>query len=136
MKPLRPDEGETAMTQDEQAIRDVVELWMSATQAGDIETVLGLMTEDVVFMVPGAAPFGKSAFREAAKANSQMKLEGHSKILEMEMLGDRAWLRNHVEIGMTMPDGRRIERSGYTLTLLRKEADGRWRLMRDANLVT
>jgi len=29
-----------------------------------------------------------------------------------------------------------MRRSGYTLTILRKEADGKWRLARDANLLT
>jgi ketosteroid isomerase-like protein len=36
---------------------------------------------------------------------------------------------------MTPPDGNPIHRSGYTLTILRKEADGKWRLARDANLL-
>ena len=35
------------------------------------------------------------------------------------------------------PDGAKpVRRSGYTLTILRKERDGRWRLARDANLLT
>jgi ketosteroid isomerase-like protein len=29
-----------------------------------------------------------------------------------------------------------VRRSGYTLTILRKQADGRWLLARDANLVS
>jgi len=29
-----------------------------------------------------------------------------------------------------------VRRHGYTLTLYRKGADGRWRLARDANLLT
>jgi ketosteroid isomerase-like protein len=29
-----------------------------------------------------------------------------------------------------------MRRSGYALTILRKQSDGRWRLTRDANLVT
>jgi len=37
---------------------------------------------------------------------------------------------------MTPPGGEAVRRAGYTLTLLRKEADGRWRLARDANLLT
>ena len=36
----------------------------------------------------------------------------------------------------TPPAGEPVHRSGYTLTLLRKGADGRWRLARDANLLT
>lgn len=36
------------MKTDEQQIRDLVATWMQATQAGDVDTVLGLMTDDVV----------------------------------------------------------------------------------------
>ncbi|WIM12805.1 SgcJ/EcaC family oxidoreductase [Enhydrobacter sp.] len=124
------------MTEDEKAIREVVETWMSASRSGDIAAVLGLMTDDVVFMVPGRQPFGKDAFAAAAKSMNGVKLDGTSEIVELQVLGGWAYIRNHVEITMTRPDGNAVRRSGYTLTLLRKEADGRWRLSRDANLVT
>lgn len=40
------------MSDDERAIRDLVERWMTANRAGDAATVLGLMDDDVVvFMV-------------------------------------------------------------------------------------
>jgi len=52
------------MTADERAIRELVATWMAASRAGDLDTVLGLMTEDVVFMVPGREPFGKEAFAD------------------------------------------------------------------------
>ena len=40
------------MSDDERAIRDLVERWMRANRAGDAATVLGLMDDDVVvFMV-------------------------------------------------------------------------------------
>jgi ketosteroid isomerase-like protein len=32
--------------------------------------------------------------------------------------------------------GKTVRRSGYTLTILRKESDGKWRLARDANSLT
>ena len=46
-----------------------------------------------------------------------------------------SFLRNHLSINVRTPDGREMGRSGYTLTICRKEADGQWRLCRDANLV-
>lgn len=44
------------MTGDEKAIRQVVETWSAASKSGDIATVLDLMTDDVIFMVPGQEP--------------------------------------------------------------------------------
>ena len=41
---------------------------MSATRAGDIATVLSLMTDDVVFLVAGQQPFGKRAIRRGHEA--------------------------------------------------------------------
>ena len=127
------------MTDDERAIRDLVQTWMTATKAGDIQTVLSLMTDDVVFMTPGNEPFGKEVFATTAE---QMKdalqvLEGTSEIRELQVLGDWAYLRGYIEITMTMPDGPTpVHRSGYTLTILHKESDGCWRIARDANLLT
>jgi ketosteroid isomerase-like protein len=45
-------------------------------------------------------------------------------------------MRTHITVTMSSPDGGSSTRSGYTLTILRKDADGRWRLARDANLLT
>ena len=44
-------------------------------------------------------------------------------------------MRTYLEVSMTAPGGTAMRRTGYTLTILRKE-QGRWRLARDANLLT
>jgi uncharacterized protein (TIGR02246 family) len=124
------------MTDDETAIRHLVATWMQASQQGDTDTVLSLMTDDVVFMVPGREPFGKEAFRAASQGMKDMRVQGTSDIRELKVIGDWAYARNYLEMTMTPPGGQPIRRSGYTLTLFRKEADGRWLLARDANLLT
>lgn len=124
------------MSDDERAIRDLIDTWMAATQAGDVETVLGLMTDDVVFMVPGREPFGKETFAAASQDMKDVRVEGKSEIAELKVLGDWAYLRGHLQIAMKTPAGNAIQRAGYTLTILRKEPDGKWRLARDANMLT
>ena len=124
------------MTEDEGAIREVIRKWMAATKAGDTATVLSLMTDDVVFMVAGQKPFGKEAFAEKSGGMSDMRIEGTADVLEVEVLGDRAWCRTHLALTVTPPKGKAMCRSGYTLTIFRKEPDGSWLLYRDANLVT
>jgi uncharacterized protein (TIGR02246 family) len=120
------------MTDDERAIHDLVATWMQASQDGDIDTVLSLMTDDVVFMVPGREPFGKEAFRAASQGMKDMRMQGTSDIRELKVIGDWAYARNYLEVTVTPPG---VRRSGYTLTLFRKEPDGRWLLARDANLL-
>ena len=124
------------MSDDERAIRQLIATWMAATKAGDHDTVLGLMTDDVVFMVPGREPFGKAAFAAASKDMQDLAVDGTSDIVELQVLGDWAYLRNRLSVTITAPGGSRKTRSGYTLTILRKERDGKWRLTRDANLLT
>jgi len=124
------------MSDDEQAIRDVVGTWMDATRRGDVETVLDLMTDDVLFMTPGREPFGKQEFREQSAGLHGVEIDGRAEIRELQVSGDQAWIRNHIELTMTPAGGEPKRRSGYTLTILRKDSDGRWRLFRDANLVS
>ena len=64
------------MSEDERAIRDLVATWMAASQAGDVATVLGLMADDVIFMVPGQEPFGKEAFAAASRSMTGIQFEG------------------------------------------------------------
>lgn len=127
---------------DERAIRELIETWMTATKAGDIQTVLDLMTDDVVFMVPGQEPFGKETFRETAEEMKGgdaggVRYEGKSNIEEIKVMGEWAYIRTHLNV-TTIPSGggAPIHRSGFTLTIFRKESDGKWRLARDANLLT
>ena len=124
-------------TDDERAIRAVVDNWMSATRVGDLSTVLSLMADDVIFMVPGHEPFGKQEFAAAAQGMAGARIEGTHRIVEIRVVSDWAYLRIYIEMRATPAvGGAAIRRSGYTLTLMRKDDDGRWRLARDANLMT
>jgi uncharacterized protein (TIGR02246 family) len=124
------------MTDDERAIRDLVATWMAASQAGDVATVLGLMADDVVFMVPGREPFGKEAFAAASQSMKDVRFEGSYDIREIKVAGDWAYLHNYITISITPPGGESVRRAGDTLSILRKQSDGKWVLARDANLVT
>ena len=107
------------MPDDERAIRELVQTWLAASQKGDLQTVLGLMAV--------AASF---------KGLKGVRLEMSSDIKEIKVLADWAYLRNYLEVTMTPRDGgASVRRSGYTLTILRKESDGRRLLARDANLL-
>jgi len=65
-----------------------------------------------------------------------VRIDGASEIVELQMLGDWAFTRNRIDLSVTPPSGAPVRRAGYTLTLYRKGSDGRWRLTRDANLLT
>src|SRR5262245_24853147 len=125
------------MNQDERDIRNVIDTWMSATKAGDVSAVMALMTNDVVFLVPGREPFGKQEFKRAAAITQGIEFDGSSEVEELNVRGDWAYLRTRLRVVARPRDGRTaIVRSGHTLTIMRKGSDGRWRVARDANLLT
>ncbi|MGV3606036.1 MAG: YybH family protein [Planctomycetaceae bacterium] len=124
------------MSPDEQAIRQLIQTWMSATQNGDTATVLGLMTEDVLFHVPGHAPFGKEAFAKASEGMKGVSFAGTNEIVELSIHGDWAWMRCRLRVEVTPPGAKPVVRSGYTMSILQKDAKGVWRISRDTNLLT
>jgi uncharacterized protein (TIGR02246 family) len=123
---------------DEDQIRALVATWMAASAAGDVDTVLSLMSDDVVFLVPGRPPMHKSEFAAAARAQgtpAAAKIEGTSDIQEVKVAGDWAFMWSRLTVVVTPADGSpAAERTGHTLTVLNKQA-GRWLLARDANLL-
>lgn len=123
------------MHDEEHKIRGLLEAWWRATEAGDVDGVLALMADDVVFLTPGGEPFGKAEFENGMRSRS-FQVEGGSDIEELQVAGTWAWMRTHINVTMTPPDGPPLHRAGYTLTILRKEPDGRWVVARDANLLS
>jgi len=122
---------------DEQAIRDMVATWMAASKAGDVDTVLGLVADDVVFLTPGRPPMRKDEFTAQSKAQAAPggpQIDGHSDIQEIQVLGDWAFMWTRLEVKVTPKGGVAMERAGHTLTVLKKER-GRWVIARDANLL-
>lgn len=120
---------------DEKEVRDFVQQWMEASRAGNTAAVLEMMTDDVVFMVPGRAPFGKKEFAAQSGAMKGVKVDGHATTLEALVVGDWAWMRNQLEVRITPPNGTEIVKKGFTLTVL-KRTHGKWQIARDANLLS
>ncbi len=127
------------MTADELAIRDLIDTWMTATKAGDVAKILGLLAEDVVFLRAGAPPIvGRQAFADlAASSGRPHHFEGAADIQEVSVHGDIAYSRTHITVTVTpTAEANPVRRSGFTLTVFRKQADGAWVLARDANMMT
>lgn len=126
------------MQSDEQQIRQLVSTWMSASKAGDVETVLSLMSNDAVFLVAGRPVMHKADFEAASKAQAAgnaPQFDGTSEIQEIKVLGDWAYMWTKLTVVVTPSDGSKsMKRAGHTLTILQKQ-NGKWVLARDANLL-
>ena len=125
-----------AMQDDENAIRQLVATWLSASKVGDINKVLTLMAEDVVFLTPGQPPMrGKAAFAEAQSQLQDVDLNANSKIQEIKVFGEWAYIWTELSVVVTPRNGgEAIKRHGHTLSILQKQA-GVWFLFRDANML-
>jgi uncharacterized protein (TIGR02246 family) len=123
------------MTEDEAAIRELLDTWSAASANWDLDTMLSLLADDVVFLTVGAKPFGKKEFAERGRAMRGMHVESKNDVEEVVVSGDLAYLRNHLKVTINSKDRPPVHREGYTLTVFRREASRRWVLARDANLM-
>ncbi len=125
------------MQSDEDEIRQLVSTWMTATKAGDTQTVLSLMSDDVVFLIPGRPIMRKADFEAASTAQSAAdapQFEGTSDIQEIQVLGDWAFMWTKLKVVVTPKGAPSMTRAGHTLSVLKKQ-NGKWVLARDANLL-
>lgn len=126
------------MHDDEQEIRRLVSTWLAASKAGDVETVLSLMADDVVFLIAGRPPMRKAEFAATARAQADPgapAFDASSEIQELRVLGDWAFLWQKLTVTAAPRDGAGpVVRSGHTLTIFNRQ-NGRWVLARDANLL-
>jgi len=126
------------MSADTDAIRALVGAWISATRAGNIDAVLALMAPDALFLVPGQPPMqGRDAFASGMRGMlAHSVVESSSEIDEIEVSGDMAYCRTRLSVTITSKHGQvPLQRTGHTLSILRRGADGKWVLTRDANLL-
>ena len=125
------------MTEDERAIRELIDTWMTATAAGETEAVLSLMADDVVFLGPGQPPFGKKEFAAMQRELNAFIIRGQSDVKEVRVSGDWAYAWSHLVVSMTPKEGgAEVRRAGNTLSVFHRLPNSRWVLARDANLLT
>ena len=123
------------MTDEARHIRELVDAWIAASNAGDLPSLMNMMTDDVVFMTPGRPPFGKAEFAADFERTKGIAVFARAEVLELEVFGPRAYIRNHIQVEIDSRGQTPKRLSGHALTILRKEGDSRWRIARDANLV-
>ncbi len=127
------------MSTDEQAIRNLIAEWHRATIAGDVDAVLRLMSEDVVFLVAGKPPMkGRSEFERGLRGLLKShRIDSTGEVHEVEVSGNLAYCWTALTVGVSpLSGGESVVRSGNALSILHKQEDGAWILVRDANLLS
>ena len=126
------------MAPDEREIRGIHSTWISAVNAGDLLRLLTLMTDDVVFLNPGQAPFGRDGFSDNfSAAHQQVRIRCSSELEEVVVIGEIAYTRSRDALSVTpRAGGEATQLAGHRITVYRKQADGRWLLARDAHTLS
>lgn len=81
---------------DEQEVRDLFNNWIKSTIEGNLQLTRQYITDDAVSLVPRAGEMGKETFAQGAAGrapeNSPIDFELDSKLREIKVFGDQAYL--------------------------------------------
>ena len=123
------------MGPDERAIREVHSTWIDAVNAGDLGSLLNMMADDVVFVNPGHAPFGRDGFSPGfTAAHQRARIHCISELEDVVVVGEIAYTLSRDSLSVTPRGGGEAMRlAGHRMTVYRKQPDGRWLLARDAH---
>src|SRR6201993_3422038 len=126
------------MGSDERAIREVHATWIDAVNAGDLVRLFALMADDVVFLNPGQAPFGRDGFPPGfSAAHQQARINCSSELQDVVVVGEVAYTLSRDSLSvMPRAGGEAVQLAGYRITVYRKQPDGRWLLARDAHTLS
>ena len=126
------------MRPDEQAIREVHSTWVGAVNSGDLARLLDMVTDDVVFLNPGDECMGRDGFStKFSAAHQQLRICCVSELTEVVVVGEVAYTRSRDSLSASpRAGGEEIRLAGDRMTIYRKQADGRWLLARDANVLS
>ena len=112
---------------------EVVELLDEAFNRGDIEAVLDFYEDGAVVVVePGRLATGKDELRRAFEWILN-NIKGTAKQVRANVIeaGDIAMFTSKWNFSGTTADGAPVYRESYASVILRKAADGRWRIVVD-----
>lgn len=125
---------------DEAAIRTVVKSWHEATCNGDIARVLTLMAEDAVFLRADGPPLrGREAFGRGLRTLLETHgITSSAEVHEVQVSDDLGycWADLTVAVAPLLAGGEPAVRKGPALSIFKKQRDGAWVLIRDANMLT
>ena len=126
------------MKSDEQAVRELHATWIDAVNAGDLVRLLTLISDDVVFLNPGKAPFGRDGFPAGfLDAHKRLYLTCISDLRDVVVAGDVAYTLSADSLSVKTRDtGETTQLAGDRLTVYRKHPDGRWLLARDCHTLS
>lgn len=124
--------GESKMNAEQTNVLNLIESMTTAFEAKDFETVMTTYEPNVTIMFePGKATTENNAivaaFEEFASVDPHFTYSGHEVIVQGDLaLHIAPWTMTGV-----LPDGQNIERTGMSVAVARRQADGNWKMVID-----
>jgi uncharacterized protein (TIGR02246 family) len=114
-----------------------MEEWRRLTVDQDVEGLLALTADDVVFLTPGNQPVGREQFADGLRAVfAKARIEPKQTIKEIQTFADVGYAWSELSVDLTPKDGGpKVHNQGHTLTVFRRSTQGVWQIARDANLM-
>lgn len=110
----------------------VIELFTTALNRGDVDEAMVLYDRGAVFAPqPGVVVEGVDAIRSALAQLAALEPRLHGEITQVLVAGDVALVTNRWQLEGTQPDGEPIEMGGHSADVMRRSADGGWRIVVD-----
>lgn len=109
--------------------------YVDAINANNLDDVLGMLTEDVVLMAPDAPPYvGKAAVKPWLEGYIQAyKTHWDKPVQEFVVNGEWAFERySYTSTDTPIAGGDPVVGTGWGFIVYRHDADGVWRVARDA----
>jgi uncharacterized protein (TIGR02246 family) len=116
------------------AVNEIWQRYSSSLNSGDLDAWLALWTEDGVQMPPGEpAVIGKDQIRARNKGVlDRFTFDMGITNEEVESAGDWAFARGTYKATLTpKAGGEVVQVDGKYMTILKKQADGSWKIFRD-----
>ena len=132
------DKGGKKMKTDMEKIEELHQTDMKASKANDLDTLLGLWTEDgVMIRAEGEPVIGKKAMTEAMESyREELKNITITQYIidfkEVKIIGDHAyeWGEFHHKYFTKDNPGKELEETGRLMRILRRLPDGQWKVAR------
>ena len=111
------------------------EAYVTAINSNNLDSLLGMLTEDAVYLSAHEAPMvGKAAVRPWLEAYLRAyKTHWDKPVQEFVVNGDWAFERySYTSTDTPLAGGASVEDTGWGLAIYHHDADGKWRVARDA----
>ena len=131
----RPGSQPAAASASDPAARQAHEAYVTAINSNNLDSLLAMLTEDIVYLPPHEPVLvGKAAVRPWAQGYlNAFRIHWEKASLEFVVAGDWAFeLYSYKSTDTPQGGGAALEDTGKGLVIYHHDADGTWRVARDA----